>query len=52
MNSPGDHRSWILEVTARSMLDKNHLIHVEPPGIRLVSIQPNSVMNYNDMLEK
>ena len=52
MESPGDHRSWIIEVTTRSMLGKDLLKIVRPPGRGLVSSQPKSVKTYNDTVEK
>ena len=43
LDSTGDHRSWLLEVATRSMLRRELLKIVRPPGRRLVSIPPTSV---------
>ena len=51
MESPGDHRSWLIEVTTRSMLGRDLLKIVRPPGRKLVSTQPRSVKRYNEIVE-
>ena len=43
LDSTGDHRSWLVDVTTRSMLGPELLKIVRPPGRRLVSTQPRSV---------
>ena len=52
LDSTGDHRSWLVEVTARSMLGRELLKIVRPLGRRLVSTQPRSVERYNEIVEK
>ena len=52
MESPGDHRSWLIEVTTTSMLGKDLLKIVRPPGRRLVTTQPKSVRKYNEIVEQ
>ena len=46
LDSTGDHRSWLVDVTTRSMLGRDVLKVVRPPGRRLVSTQPSSVRRY------
>ena len=41
IDSPGDHKSWPLEVTSTSMMGQDLLKSIKPPGRNLVSIQPN-----------
>ena len=50
--SPGDHRSWLIDVITRSMLGKDLLKIVRPPGRRLVTMQPKSVKRYNKIVEQ
>ena len=52
LDSTCDHRIWLLEVTARSMLGCELLKIAKPPGRRLVSTQPRSVKTYNEIVEK
>ena len=52
LDSTGDHRSWLVELTTRSMLGRELLKIVRPPGRRLVSTQPRSVRRYNEMVEQ
>ena len=52
LDSMGDHRGWLVEVTTRSMLGRELLKIVRPPGRRLVSTQPRSVESYNEIVEK
>ena len=51
MESPGDHRSWLIEVTTRSMLGRDLLKIVRPPGRKLVTTQPRTVKRYNKIVE-
>ena len=51
-DSTGDHRSWLLEVTTRSMMSRELLKIARPPGRRLASTQPRSVKTYNQIVEK
>ena len=41
-----------MEVTTRSMIGRELLKIVRPPGRRLVSTQPKSVKTYNQIVEK
>ena len=52
MESPGDHRSWLIEVTTRSMLGRDLLKIVRPPGRKLVTTQPRTVKRYNKIVEE
>ena len=52
LDSTGDHRSWIVDVSTRPMLGKDLLKIVRPPGRRLVSTQPRSVRRYNEIVEQ
>ena len=52
MESTGEHRSWLIEITTRSMLGRERLKNVRPPGRRLVSTQPRSVETYNKTVEQ
>ena len=49
LDGTGDHRSWLLEVTTRSMIGRELLKIVRPPDRRLVSTQPKSVKTYNQI---
>ena len=52
LDSTGDHRSWLVDVTTRSMLGRDVLKIVRPPGRRLVSTQPSSVRRYKEIVEQ
>ena len=52
LDSTGDHRSWLLEITTRSMIGRELLKLARPPGRRLVITQPRSVKTYNQIVEK
>ena len=52
LGSTGDHRSWLLEVTTKSMIVRKLLKIARPPGRRLVSTQPRSVKTYNKIVKK
>ena len=52
LDSTGDHRSWLVELTTRSMLGRELLKIVRPPGRRLVSTQPRSAVRYNEIVVK
>ena len=41
-----------MDVTTRSMLGRELLKIVRPPGRRLVSTQPSSVRKYNEIVEQ
>ena len=52
MESPGGYRSWLMEVTTRSMLCKDLLNIVRLPRSRLVPTQAHSVKRYNDIADE
>ena len=52
MENPGDHSSWLIEVTTRSMLGKDILKTVRPPGRMLVGTQPRAAKRYNKLVEE
>ena len=52
MESPGDHRSWLVECTTRSMLGEDLLKIVRPPGRKPVTTQPKYVKRYNEIVEQ
>ena len=52
MESTEEHRSWLIEITTRSMLGRELLKIVRPPGRRLVITQPWSVTMYNKTAEQ
>ena len=51
INSPGDHRSWIAEITTRSMLGKN-LYKIERPAARRLVCCPQVMKKYNEIVSK
>ena len=50
--SPGNHRTWILDISNQSMIGKYIYKIDRPVGHRLVNSQPNTVIRYNNIVEK
>ena len=52
INSPGDHRTWIIEVSTRLMIGE-HLHNIEQPyGRRLVMSNHKAVKRYNEIVKE